>query len=129
MASFFSADYWKALYFKAMGGQATAVDPNAMSGSFAGSASFTGTLDNGIPDAGGADPDGAGIRRKKKRPILYADELIAPKSVEQQVAEYLDSLNAKPPKPPVKPNPGAQPAGLAELTDEDEELIILMLAA
>ena len=45
MANFFSADYWKALYFKAMGGQETAVDPNAMSGSFAGSASFTGTLD------------------------------------------------------------------------------------
>lgn len=44
MASFFSADYWKALYFKAMGGQETAVDPNAMRGTFAGSASFTGTL-------------------------------------------------------------------------------------
>ena len=44
MANFFSADYWKALYFKAMGGQATAVDPNAMSGSFAGSSSWTGTL-------------------------------------------------------------------------------------
>ena len=43
MANFFSADYWKALYFKAMGGQATAVDPNAMSGSFAGSSSWTGT--------------------------------------------------------------------------------------
>lgn len=45
MANFFSADYWKALYFKAMGGQETAVDPNAMSGTFAGVASFTGTLD------------------------------------------------------------------------------------
>lgn len=45
MANFFSADYWKALYFKALGGQATAVDPNAMSGSFAGSSSWTGTLD------------------------------------------------------------------------------------
>lgn len=45
MANFFSADYWKALYFKAMGGQETAVDPNAMSGSFAGSSSWTGTLD------------------------------------------------------------------------------------
>lgn len=43
MANFFSADYWKALYFKAMGGQETAVDPNAMSGSFAGSSSWTGT--------------------------------------------------------------------------------------
>lgn len=45
MANFFSADYWKALYFKAMGGQETAVDPNAMSGTFAGSSSWTGTLD------------------------------------------------------------------------------------
>ncbi len=45
MANFFSSDYWSALFFKAMGGQETAVDPNAMSGSFAGSASFSGTLD------------------------------------------------------------------------------------
>ena len=44
MANFFSANYWKALYFRAMGGQETAVDPNAMSGSFAGSSSWTGTL-------------------------------------------------------------------------------------
>lgn len=44
MASFFSADYWKAFYFKAVGGQATAVDPNAMRGIFAGSSSWTGTL-------------------------------------------------------------------------------------
>jgi hypothetical protein len=57
MANFFSARYWKALYFKAMGGQATAVDPNAMSGSFAGSASFTGTLDasgSSVVDIAGA---------------------------------------------------------------------------
>jgi hypothetical protein len=45
MANFFSADYWKALYFKAVGGQETAVDPNAMRGTFAGVAAFTGTLD------------------------------------------------------------------------------------
>lgn len=45
MANFFSADYWKALYFKAVGGQETAVDPNAMRGTFAGVASFAGTLD------------------------------------------------------------------------------------
>ncbi|MEY2759923.1 MAG: hypothetical protein RIR33_3701 [Pseudomonadota bacterium] len=45
MANFFSAEYWKALYFKAMGGQETAVDPNAMSGSFAGSSSWTGALE------------------------------------------------------------------------------------
>lgn len=45
MANFFSVDYWKALYFKAVGGQATAVDPNAMRGTFAGSSSWTGTLD------------------------------------------------------------------------------------
>lgn len=45
MANFFSSAFWKALYFKAMGGQATAVDPNAMRGSFAGSSSWTGTLE------------------------------------------------------------------------------------
>lgn len=45
MANFFSADYWKALYFKAVGGQATAVDPNAMAGTFSGVAEFTGELD------------------------------------------------------------------------------------
>ncbi len=44
MANFFSADYWKALYFKALGGQATAVDPNAMRGTFAGTSSFVGSL-------------------------------------------------------------------------------------
>lgn len=44
MANFFSADYWKALYFKAMGGQETDADPNALSGSFAGSSSFSGEL-------------------------------------------------------------------------------------
>jgi hypothetical protein len=45
MANFFSANYWKALYFKAMGGQATVVDPNAMRGTFAGSSTFSGALD------------------------------------------------------------------------------------
>ena len=45
MASFFSSDYWKAFYFKAMGGQETAVDPNAMSGSFTGTSTWTGTLE------------------------------------------------------------------------------------
>ena len=44
MANFFSADYWKAFYFKAMGGQETAVDPNAISGSFSGAATFTAAL-------------------------------------------------------------------------------------
>lgn len=45
MANFFSADYWKALYFRAMGGQETAVDPNAMRGTFAGTSAFSGALD------------------------------------------------------------------------------------
>jgi len=45
MANFFSSDYWRAFYFKAMGGQETATDPNAMRGTFAGSATWTGTLD------------------------------------------------------------------------------------
>lgn len=44
MANLFSANFWKSRFFKAFGVQG-AVDPNAMSGSFAGVASFTGTLD------------------------------------------------------------------------------------
>ena len=51
MANFFSADYWKALYFKAFGGQATATDANAMSGSFAGSSVFSGAIEAIVLDA------------------------------------------------------------------------------
>ena len=88
MANFFSADYWKALYFKAMGGQETAVDPNAMSGTFAGIAAFTGTLDQpegalsgtfaGTADFGGALVNGAvaGIDQrdgKRREPPIVVD--------------------------------------------------------
>lgn len=44
MANFFSAEYFAALYFKAMGGQETDADPNAIAGSFAGAATFTAAL-------------------------------------------------------------------------------------
>lgn len=66
MANFFSADYWKALYFKAMGGQETAVDPNAMSGSFAGSSSWTGTLESTSQPVE-AEHDFSGNDGKKRR--------------------------------------------------------------
>ena len=70
MASFFSADYWKALYFKAIGGQETAADPNAMSGSFAGSSEFTGSLaSESVAEEthshGGVDPYYYKKRKKK----------------------------------------------------------------
>jgi hypothetical protein len=74
MANFFSADYWKALYFKAVGGQETAVDPNAMSGSFAGSSEFTATLSGQGTEQvqsrsqGGFDPYYYKKRKKKKQP-------------------------------------------------------------
>jgi len=75
MANFFSADYWKALYFKAMGGQETAVDPNAMSGSFAGSSEFTATLSGQATEevqsrsqGGFEDPYYYKKRKKKKQP-------------------------------------------------------------
>lgn len=95
MANFFSADYWKAFYFKAMGGQETAVDPNAMSGSFAGNAAWTGTASAEGSSAGGMSGSFAGsssftgdLRRKrdgdagppqrKKRPqITYLAPSIA----------------------------------------------------
>jgi hypothetical protein len=61
MANFFSARFWKALYFKAMGGQETAVDPNAMSGSFAGTSAFSGELGTSAPFV--IQPIGSGHRR------------------------------------------------------------------
>jgi hypothetical protein len=74
MANFFSADYWKALYFKAAGGQETATDPNAMSGSFAGSSEFTATLSGqGTEEVqsrsqGGFEDPYYYKKRKKKKP-------------------------------------------------------------
>lgn len=69
MANFFSADYWKALYFKAFGGQETAVDPNAMSASFAGSSSFAAEL-TGIFSAEEFDFDTHDGRPRRKPPIV-----------------------------------------------------------
>jgi homoserine acetyltransferase len=40
MSNIFQAEFWKSLYFRAMGGQETAADPNAMFGSFAGGAAY-----------------------------------------------------------------------------------------
>jgi hypothetical protein len=149
MANFFSVEYWKALYFKAMGGQATAVDPNAMSGSFAGSASFTGTLDppagfisgtfagtstftgdltGGAVDAGGAD--GPDPRKRKKRFVLWDYELKAPKDALVAAREF---LNRRKQPPPVKVEEIAPPEPvLAEAVseaDDEDEIIMLLLAA
>lgn len=108
MANFFSADYWKAFYFKAMGGQETAVDPNAMSGSFAGSSSWTGTL--ALPEgfiagsfAGAsefsgalaglgeiAEPDGHGARRLTREEI--ADYRRRQEASRRNAKRYADEL-------------------------------------
>lgn len=44
MANFFSAAFWKARFFKAFSRQDSTGETSAISGSFAGSASFTGSL-------------------------------------------------------------------------------------
>jgi len=77
MANFFSAAYWKALYFKAMGGQATAVDPNAMSGSFAGSASFTADLTSTgeAPQSDQAFDTHDGSPRRKQPIVIDMEEM------------------------------------------------------
>jgi len=95
MANFFSADYWKALYFKAIGGQETAVDPNAMRGTFAGSATWTGTASaegSSVGDMSGSfagsssfagdlrrkrDGDAGPPQRKKRPQIAYLAPSIA----------------------------------------------------
>ena len=105
--------------------------------------------DDGIPDAGGGGADGAGIRnvfKKPKRRVLKPEDVKVPKSVEQELEEYLDSLKAKPPRAKLNKPPAKLKAAVAELTDaereamaywaeqqeiadEDEEIIMLLLAA
>jgi len=141
MANFFSADYWKALYFKAMGGQETAVDPNAMRGTFAGSASFTADLDDGRPDAGGADDTGADgpPPKKRKRRILWDYELKTPQDVFASLRGFLDRKNKKP-EPEAKAKAediaalvAAEPdelvSALATDDDDEDEIIMLLMAA
>ena len=156
MANFFSADYWKALYFKAMGGQETAVDPNAMRGTFAGVASFTGALDqpegaisgsfsgvaaftadldDGRPDAGGAD--GPDARKRKKRRVLWDYELKTPKDVFASLRDFLDRKNKKP-EPEAKAEdiaavvaaePDELASAIASDDDDEDEIIMLLMAA
>ena len=49
MANFFSSEYFAAVFFKAMGGQETDADPNALSGSFSGSSDFTAIASSNAP--------------------------------------------------------------------------------
>ena len=139
MANFFSADYWKALYFKAMGGQETAVDPNAMRGTFDGSASFTADLDDGRPDAGGADDTGADgpPPKKRKRRVLWDYELKTPQDVFASLRDFLDRKNKKP-EPEAKAEeiaalvaaePDELASALATDDDDEDEIIMLLMAA
>ena len=139
MANFFSADYWKALYFKAMGGQETAIDPNAMRGTFAGSASFTADLDDGRPDAGGADDTGADgpPPKKRKRRVLWDYELKTPQDVFASLRDFLDRKNKKP-EPEAKAEeiaalvaaePDELASALATDDDDEDEIIMLLMAA
>jgi hypothetical protein len=69
MANFFSSEYFAAIFFKAMGGQATDADPNALSGSFAGSSSFSGEL-TAVFSAEEFDFDTHDGRPRRKPPIV-----------------------------------------------------------
>ena len=139
MANFFSARYWKALYFKAIGGQETAVDPNAMRGTFAGSASFTADLDDGRPDAGGADDTGADgpPPKKRKRRVLWDYELKTPQDVFASLRDFLDRKNKKPELEAkaeeiaalVAAEPDELASALATDDDDEDEIIMLLMAA
>jgi hypothetical protein len=122
MANFFSANYWKALYFKAMGGQETAVDPNAMSGSFAGSSSWTGTLDPPVGFISGsfagsstftATLSGEGIEEVQSRsqggfedPYYYKKR--KKKQPEPVSKDFGDDWKPPTPRPAIPPLPAPQ---------------------
>lgn len=82
MSNVFSSEFWRALYFRAMGGQETAADPNAMFGSFAGSASFTGLLEaEGAPQQVDLVDTHDG---RKRQPVYDQDTLIALARAEEE---------------------------------------------
>lgn len=124
MANFFSADYWKALFFKAMGGQATAVDPNAMRGSFAGSSTFTGTLElpvgfiagsfagtstfvgtatNANPDFYTIDTDGLYWERRRKRQERHSESVLD--DIQVAIRAVIAPAQTQPDLPPVITEP------------------------
>jgi hypothetical protein len=152
MANFFSADYWKAFYFKAMGGQETATDPNAMSGSFAGSSEFTGTLSGeGIEEVqsrsqGGFEDPYYYKKRRKKKPEPVSKEFgddwqpptprpAIPPLAAQQIIARQDAAFARTQAAIVaaleqydRQRAEAEAIALAEQEDEDEAILLLMAA-
>jgi len=152
MANFFSANYWKALYFKAIGGQETAVDPNAMRGSFAGSSEFTATLSGqgteevqSRSQGGFEDPYYYKKRRKKKpEPVSkdFGDDWqppaprpAIPPLAAQQIIARQDAAFARTQAAIVaaleqydRQRAEADAIALAEQEDEDEAILLLMAA-
>jgi hypothetical protein len=159
MSNVFSSEFWRALYFRAMGGQASAADPNAMSGSFAGSASFTGLLEaEGAPQQVDLVDKHDG---RKRQPEYDQDTLIALARAEDEadkarrekerkskfdlrrilgrVLGEPEPLPPKPIAPPVTIVPAPEPepstaeadkaAALALRQKEDDDAIILLLLA
>jgi signal transduction histidine kinase len=120
LANFFSADYWKAFYFKAMGGQETAVDPNAMSGSFAGSSSWTGTLDQPTGSISGAFAGlseftgtltsvstpvrrfGGGMWPNRSQEVRRKRRIEELEELEEMIAAALVGMTGDKPSPPTK---------------------------
>ena len=158
MSNFFSAEFWKSLYFRAMGGQETAADPNAMFGSFAGSSDFAASL----PAVGQAQVDLVDTHDGVARQPVYDEATLraaakaeeeaeqARRSKERKskfdlrriIARALGEPDPEPPKPiapPVATVAAPEPQQAADLAEaetlalkqkeEDNALIILLLAA
>ena len=101
MANFFSADYWKAFYFTAMSGTGT-VDPNAMSGSFAGLSAFVASLTaTGSSDAtprrrGGKDDGRKLFRRRRRAYVEFTDKRL--EEIRRRERKLYDDLLDEPPE-------------------------------
>jgi hypothetical protein len=158
MSNFFSAEFWKSLYFRAMGGQETAADPNAMFGSFAGSSDFAASLtavgqaqvdlvdthdgvarqpvydEATLRAAAKAEEEAEQARRSKERKSKF--------DLRRIIARALGEPDPEPPKPiapPVATVAAPEPQQAADLAEaetlalkqkeEDNALIILLLAA
>ncbi len=138
MANFFSASFWKARFFKAFGGQAAA-DPGAMSGTFAGSSSWTGTLFSAataerktidlvfVPDPADKARDGRWIR-----PIPQGDEEATADPVGKKKRRKEAPVDVEQPIAAAAIRDAGQAAVGAQtqiVGDDDEDLILALLLA
>jgi hypothetical protein len=137
MIRFFSANYWRSRYFKALSGQASEAAPGEMSAFITGSSSVIATLSALEQPAAVAQVDthdGAGPRKRQPEISQHTLDLIAEAQDARKERRRADQRNLRdtlrhlfgikdetPPVPPApEPEPAAQPLQALVPQPEDQ---------